>query len=349
MQLGFDYDDPEWEELLNRITKQEMLSLVLSSYTETQAIPSIGKPKTNDFDGPNQPGSFSDGITAEATGFSSIALAQTWNAELAYSMGSAFATECNSYGINGLYGPGVNLHRSPFGGRNYEYYSEDPLISGVMCANFVKAAKNKGVFCYLKHICLYETESGRDGMYVWLTEQALRELYLRPFEIAVKEGGSNAIMTSYGRIGAVWTGASEALLQEVITGEWGFRGAFLTASSDHPEFMDPDAMIRAGGDLFMRVGGGSFNYEQESNAFDQALRAATKDVVYMWLNTLATNADYNAKIESGEIDDEIVIPTSPKLNFRWYIPVLVAVDVVAVAGCAVWLFFAFKKKKAKEE
>ena len=113
--------------------------------------------------------------------------------------------------------------------------------------------------------------------------------------------------------------------------------------------MDPDAMIRAGGDLFMRVGGGSFNYEQESNAFDQALRAATKDVVYMWLNTLATNADYNAKIESGEIDDEIVIPTSPKLNFRWYIPVLVAVDVVAVAGCAVWLFFAFKKKKAKEE
>lgn len=349
MQLGFDYDDPEWEELLNRITKQEMLSLVLSSYTETQAIPSIGKPKTNDFDGPNQPGSFSDGITAEATGFSSIALAQTWNAELAYSMGSAFATECNSYGINGLYGPGVNLHRSPFGGRNYEYYSEDPLISGVMCANFVKAAKNKGVFCYLKHICLYETESGRDGMYVWLTEQALRELYLRPFEIAVKEGGSNAIMTSYGRIGAVWTGASEALLQEVITGEWGFRGAFLTDYSDHPEFMDPDAMIRAGGDLFMRVGGGSFNYEQESNAFDQALRAATKDVVYMWLNTLATNADYNAKIESGEIDDEIVIPTSPKLNFRWYIPVLVAVDVVAVAGCAVWLFFAFKKKKAKEE
>ena len=348
MQVGLDYDAPESEELLNRITKQEMLSLVLSSYTETQAIPSIGKPKTNDFDGPNQPGSFSDGITAEATGFSSIVLAQSWNDELAYSMGSAFATECVSYGIQGLYGPGVNLHRSPFGGRNYEYYSEDPLISGIMCANFVEAAKNKGVFCYLKHICLYETESGRDGMYTWLTEQALRELYLRPFELAVKEGGSTAIMTSYGRIGAVWTGASEALLQEVITGEWGFRGAFLTDYSDHPEFMDPDAMIRAGGDLFMRVGGGSFGYETESNAFDQALRAATKDVVYMWLNALATNADYNAKIESGEIVDSIVIPTSPKLNFRWYIPVLIAVDVIAVAGCAVWLFFALRKKPDQE-
>ena len=156
------------------------------------------------------------------------------------------------------------------------------------------------------------------------------------------------MMTSYGRIGAVWTGGSKTLLEDVVEGEWGFRGAFLTDYSDHTNFMDPDAMIRAGGDLFMRVGGGSFGYETESNAFDQALRAATKDVVYMWLNALATNADYNAKIESGEIVDSIVIPTSPKLNFRWYIPVLIAVDVIAVAGCAVWLFFALRKKPDQE-
>ena len=215
-----------------------------------------------------------------------------------------------------------------------------------MCANFVKAAKNKGVFCYLKHICLYETESGRDGMYTWLTEQALRELYLRPFEITVKEGGSTAIMTSYGRIGAVWTGGSNALLNEVVTDEWGFRGAFITDYSDHTNFMDPDAMIRAGGDLFMRWGGGSFDYETTSNAFNNALRSATKDVVYMWLNALATNAEYNDKIASGEIVDEIVIPGSPELNFRWYIPVLIAIDVVALGGCGVWLFFTFRKKKA---
>lgn len=344
-QLGMDYDDPEWEALLNRITKNEMLSLVLNAYTQTTAIASIGKPATLDLDGPNQPSSFADTIK-QATGFSSIVLAMTWNDELAYSMGSAFASECATYGIQGIYGPGVNIHRSPFGGRNYEYYSEDALISGSMCANFVKAAKNKGVFCYLKHICLYETESGRDGMYTWLTEQALRELYLRPFEITVKEGGSTAIMTSYGRIGAVWTGGSNALLNEVVTDEWGFRGSFITDYSDHTNFMDPDAMIRAGGDLFMRLGGGSFDYETTSNAFNNALRSATKDVVYMWLNALATNAEYNDKIASGEIVDEIVIPGSPELNFRWYIPVLIAIDVVALGGCGVWLFFTFRKKKA---
>lgn len=346
MQLGMNYDDPEWENLLDRISKNEMLNLVKSSYTETQPINSIGKPKTTDFDGPNQVGSFTDAISVEATGFSSIVLAQTWNVQLAYSMGLTFANECISYGIQGWYGPGVNLHRSPFGGRNYEYYSEDTHLTGTMVANVVKAAKNKGVFAYLKHLCLYETESGRDGMYTWLTEQALRELYLKPFEMAVTDGGSNAMMTSYGRIGAVWTGGSKTLLEDVVEGEWGFRGAFLTDYSDHTNFMDPDAMIRAGGDLFMRVGGGSFDYETSSDAFNNALRDSTKDVVYMWLNSLATNADYNAKIESGEIDDDVTIPTSPELNFRWYIPVLVVVDVLAVGGCGTWLFFAFRKKKA---
>ena len=345
MQLGMDYDDPAWEDLLDRISRNEMTSLVLDGYTQTAAINSIGKPVTLDLDGPNQAGSFVNSYGG-ATGFSSIVLAQTWNVQLAYSMGLTFANECITYGIQGWYGPGVNLHRSPFGGRNYEYYSEDTCLTGTMVANVVKAAKNKGVFAYLKHLCLYETESGRDGMYTWLTEQALRELYLKPFEYAVVDGGSNAMMTSYGRIGAQWTGSSKTLLEDVVEGEWGFRGAFLTDYSDHAEFMDPDAMIRAGGDLFMTWGGGKFDLSASSDAFNNALRDSTKDVVYMWLNSLATNADYNAKIESGEIDDSITIPTSPELNFRWYIPVLVVVDVLAVGGCGTWLFFAFRKKKA---
>ena len=348
MQLGMDYDDPAWEDLLDRISRNEMTSLVLNGYTQTAAINSIGKPVTLDLDGPNQAGSFVNSYGG-ATGFSSIVLAQTWNVQLAYSMGLTFANECITYGIQGWYGPGVNLHRSPFGGRNYEYYSEDTCLTGTMVANVVKAAKNKGVFAYLKHLCLYETESGRDGMYTWLTEQALRELYLKPFEYAVVDGGSNAMMTSYGRIGAQWTGSSKTLLEDVVEGEWGFRGAFLTDYSDHAEFMDPDAMIRAGGDLFMTWGGGKFDLSASSDAFNNALRDSTKDVVYMWLNSLATNADYNAKIESGEIDDSITIPTSPELNFRWYIPVLVVVDVLAVGGCGTWLFFAFRKKKAPSQ
>ncbi len=345
-KLGLDYNASEWEDLLNRISKSEMQNLVLHGYTKTSAVSSIGKPETLDLDGPNQIGSFSDGITSEATGFSSIVLAQSWNLELAYSMGLAFGNECISYGIQGWYGPGVNVHRSPFGGRNYEYYSEDAYMSGMMCARVVTAAKNKGVFCYLKHICLYESESGRDGMYTWVTEQALREIYLRPFEIAVKEGGSNAIMTSYGRIGAVWTGGSEALLTEVVRGEWGFQGAFLTDYADHHDFMNGDQMIRAGGDLWMDgvSNNGSFKLNTNSNAYNKALRDATKNIVYMWLNSLATNAKYNDMIASGEINDSVTIPTAPVLNFRWYIPVIVVADLVLAAGAAVLIFFGIIKK-----
>ncbi|MBE7088565.1 MAG: glycoside hydrolase [Clostridiales bacterium] len=342
LTLGRDFDAPEWEEVLNRITLDEAKYLVLHGYTETPAINSIGKPKTLDLDGPNQIGSFAS--INGTTGYSSIVLAQTWNIELAYSMGLAFASECSENGVNGWYGPGVNIHRSPFGGRNYEYYSEDALMSGLICAKVVEAAKNKGVFCWLKHLALYESESGRDGMYNWLTEQALREIYLKPFEIAVKKGGSTAIMTSYGRIGAVWTGGSSTLLNELVRGEWGYQGAFLTDYSDHTEFMNTDHMIRGGGDIFMRVGGGSFAYETSSNSFKLALRSATKNLVYMWLNALATNADYNEKIASGEIQDSIVVPVSPELNFRWYIPVLIALDVIAVVGCAAWIVITLRKK-----
>ena len=348
--LGLDFDDPQWEDLLNRITLEEMKNVVLHGYTKTMAINSIGKPATMDLDGPNQIGSFSGGVSNEATGFSSIVLAQTWNAELAYSMGLAFGAECAANGITGWYGPAINIHRSPFGGRNYEYYSEDALLSGSMCARVVTAAKNRGVFCYLKHLCLYETESGRDGMYTWLTEQALREIYIKPFEIAIKDGGSTAIMTSYGRIGAVWTGGSEALITEVVRNEWGFKGAILTDYADHHNFMNGEQMVRAGGDLWMDgVGdGGRFTINTNSNAFNNALRNSTKNIVYMWLNALATNADYNKKIENNEIDDLIIIPVSPQLNFRWYIPVLVVVDVLAIGGCGVWLFFALRKQKGGE-
>ncbi len=346
--LGTDYNADEWEGVLNRITLDEMKSLVLHGYTQTEAIASIGKPETLDLDGPNQVGSFATGYS-NAIGFSSIVLAQTWNSELAYSMGLEVGNECAAYGISGWYGPAANLHRSPFGGRNYEYYSEDALLSGTMCAKTIEGAKKKGVFCYLKHLALYESESGRDGMYVWCTEQALRELYVKPFEIAVKDGGATGIMTSYGRIGAVWTGGSEALLTELVRNEWGFEGAFLTDYSDHNTYMNADQMVRAGGDLWMCgwTNSGTFqsSFDTSSDAFKTALRSATKNIVYMWLNALAEQADYNEKVASGEIDDTITITTSPELNFRWYIPVVIAVDVVAVVGCGSWIFFTFKKKK----
>ncbi len=348
-QLGqeenYDNDDL-WKPVLDQLTQSELQQLVLHGYTKTMVLESVGKPDTRDLDGPNQIGSFS-GLAKGATGFSSVVLAQTWNTQLAYSMGLAVANESADRSINGWYGPAMNLHRSPFGGRNYEYYSEDAYLSGIMAANEVEAAKNGGVFCYLKHLCLYESESGRDGMYTWLTEQALREAYIKPFEICVKEGGATGIMTSYGRIGAVWTGGSEALLTEVVRNEWGFKGAILTDYADHHNFMNGDQMLRAGGDLWMdgATNNGSFSQETNSAAFKQALRSAGKHVLFMYLNALDTQAAYNEAIANGEIDSVPIHTSSRDLNFRWYIPVLVAVDVIALGGCGFWIFKVLRKKE----
>ncbi|MCH5180256.1 MAG: glycoside hydrolase family 3 C-terminal domain-containing protein [Erysipelotrichales bacterium] len=347
---NFD-DDDLWDPVLDQLSMSEMQNHVLHGYTQTRALDSINKPKTLDVDGPNQVGSFYDAING-TTGFSSITLAQSWNTELAYSMGLAIASECASNGVSGWYGPAINLHRSPFGGRNYEYYSEDTLISGLMSARTVEAAKNGGVFSYLKHLCLYESESNRDGMYTWLTEQALREVYVKPFEICVKDGGATGIMTSYGRIGAVWTGGSEALLTNLVREEWGFKGAFLTDYADYHDFMNGSQMVRAGGDLWMDgwKSDGWFDYGSiDSNAFKAAIRRANKNLIYMWANALATQADYNAKIESGEITDGVAIHTAElELNFRWYIPVVIAVDVIGLGGCGAWMYLVMKKKKTSE-
>lgn len=347
-KLAKDFNDGEWEDVLDRLTVAEMQNLVLHGYTQTAALDSVGKPKTRDLDGPNQLGSYAS--ETGTVGFSSIVIAQSWNVELAYSMGLVIATDAARKSVAGWYGPGINLHRSPFGGRNFEYYSEDALLSGRMCAYAVKAAKNGGVFSYLKHLALYESESGRDGMYVWVTEQALRENYLKPFEIAIKEGGATGIMTSYGRIGAVWTGGSEALITEVVRNEWGFNGGILTDYSDHQQFMNGDQMLRAGGDLWMDGfnNNGSFKMETSSNSYMHALRNASKHVLYMWADALLTNEEYNEKIANGEIDGVAIVSSVPKLKFRWYIPVLIGIDVIAVGGCGAWITLSLLKKDGKE-
>lgn len=363
--LGKDFDAAEWEDVLNSANYDELYYLVQHGYNKTFPVNSIGKPATNDLDGPNQITSYNDQRNIGATGFSSIVLAQSWNLELSYSLALTLGREAVQNGITGWYGPGLNVHRSPFGGRNYEYYSEDAFLSGMMSAYSVAAAKNAGMYTFLKHLCLYESESGRDGMYNWLTEQSLREIYVKPFELAVKThkikdaegntirvvGGSTAIMSSYGRIGAVWTGGSEALLTELVRDEWGFKGAILTDYADHREFMIGDQMLRAGGDLWMDGFDytGNLKFNTNSAALKYNVRRASKNIIYMWLNALATNKEYNEKLANGTITEGApIIPVPPELNFRWYIPVLVVVDVLAIGGCAVWLFFTFRKKKPQE-
>ena len=353
LALGADYDDPRWNDLLDQLNKEEALTMVLNGYASNGAAASIGKPGTVDLDGPNQIGSFGMAMMyGTGTGFpSATVLGQTFNKKLAYDMGLSLGKEGVSSGINGWYGPAINMHRSPFGGRNFEYYSEDSYVSGIMAANAVRGAKNAGMYVYLKHLALYEQEWNRDGIYTWITEQALREIYLKPFQLAIQVGGANGIMTSYNRIGAIWAGGSEALISDdgVLRGEWGFHGAVLTDYCDHHVYMNGDHQIRAGGDLWMSgfyIAGmfgdpAELEYEMESNTFNQRLRSAVKNNTYMYLNSQYANSVYNADADTVPITQGVKTDVFP-----WWIIVLVVIDVVAVAGCGTWLYFTFRKKKA---
>ena len=356
LMLGEDYDNPLWEAVIEQMTVDEMKNLVLHGHSGTRAVPSLGMPETGASDGCAHIGSWGSVVSKPddpKTGTTPFpqptVLAQTWDTQLAYSFGLAMGNEARQKGVDCWYGPGLNLHRTPFGGRNYEYWSEDAVISGAMCAAAVRGAKNMGVYSTIKHLALYNTDSFRDGMYVWLTEQNLRENYLKGFKIAVQEGGATGIMTSYNRIGAVWTGASSALQTEVIRKEFGFKGYIMTDYSDHYEVMNGDAAIRNGADLWMdgASGGGRFDpaYLDASSTdlFTEQLQRASKNIIYAYLNAAYQNKAY---LESGA-SDVIIVERGAK-GTSWWVIALVAADVVVALGCAAWMVtaFIFKGKTA---
>ena len=343
LELGGDYNHAKWDDVLNQMTLEEMKNLVLHGYTKTMEASSIGKIQTKDYDGPAQMGGFANCIQGETTGFpNATVIAQTWNTQLAYDFGLIEGAQAGELGIEGWYAPSANMHRTPFGGRNYEYYSEDEYVSGMMAAKTVEGSLDAGTYCYMKHLICYEQDSMRDSLYTWMSEQALREIYLEPFQIAIKEGGLTGIMTSYNRLGAVWAGGSEALITGVIRDEFGFKGCIITDYSDHQNFMIMDQALRAGGDLWMDgFVMGDFSYETESNSFKQELRRACKNILYMWTNAAYENMTYNAAVSSNDDKGmEIVRPVETKqvslvtwIQLGW--------DVFA----AVTIFFWVKKMK----
>lgn len=312
-RLGADPDAPQWETLLDQMTKAEMEELFINAYGGIMQVDSIGKMRSRDADGPSQIGGFT-GMGA-GTGFpSSSTLAQTWNTALANEEGRVIGQQAIQNGYSGWYAPAVNIHRSPLNGRNYEYYSEDSLLSGEMCGNTVKGANEAGIYTYVKHFICNDGESGiyRDSVYTWMSEQALREIYLRPFQILVEQYDAVGIMTSYNRIGAVWAGGSKALLTNVLRDEWGFRGAVITDYCDHHAYMNGDQALRAGGSLWMSgMTSGTMKQETASNSYDQALRRAAKETIYMYLHVRVTNQEYSDA--SG--NEEILRPVFKKSAF----------------------------------
>ena len=351
--LGMEYDNALWDVVLDTMTVDEMKNLTLHGYMGTRAVPSIGMPETTASDGCAHIGSWGsvvnrpdDPVTGTTPFPQPSVLAQTWDSQLAYSFGLAMGNEARQKGVDCWYGPGINLHRTPFGGRNYEYWSEDATVSGVMCAGAVRGAKNAGVYSTIKHLALYNTDSYRDGQYVWLTEQNLRENYLKAFKLAVQEGGATGLMTSYNRIGAVWTGASSALIEGVIRKEFGFKGVVITDYSDHYEVMNGDAALRNGGDLWMDgfSNGGYYDnsYLDGSSAglFNERLRDASKNIIYAYLNAVYTNEMYLA----GGADDVIEVERGNN-GTSWWVFALIGVDVAVAAVCAFFVIKTFFLKK----
>ena len=253
---GKDFDDPDWQLLLDQIPLSDMIQIVCKSGYKTYAIEEIGKPYQTDADGPQAWVSFiGDGLSSGGLPYA-IVIASTWDSDLAEQVGYLMGELClwskqtnsSASNLTGWYAPAMNIHRTPFGGRNFEYYSEDGMLSGIIGSRIVKGATGRGVMCYIKHFAVNEQDRNRMTVNAtWIQEQALREIYLKPFEMSIKDGGSLAVMTSYNRIGTVWAGGDYRLITGVLRNEWGFRGFVLTDYMDG-DWENVDQMLAAGGD-----------------------------------------------------------------------------------------------------
>lgn len=329
-----DYDDPRWEKLLDQLTVDEMANMIAMAGYQTAAMDSVGKVATLDFDGPaainnNFTGVGSIGFPIE------VVVASTWNKKLAQAWGECMGKISQEMGAEGWYAPGMNTHRTAFGARNYEYFSEDGVLSGNMGAKAVEGARNYGVYSYIKHFAMYEGNAKMVS--VWSNEQAIREIYLKPFEISVKQGGANAVMVSWSFLGDKWTGESSNLMKTVLRDEWGFRGMALTdffRNNGHG-FMNADAALANGVDAMLST----FNGEENNVANPEhptsvlQMRNACKNVMY----TVVSSWVYDGKHKETGME-----------NWK---KAGIGIDVVIalfIAGMEVLVIRGYKKRKNAE-
>ena len=285
---GLDYDDPKWEKLLEQLSVEDMTNMISNGGWSTPEVASVGKPATNDLDGPAGINSLVSDLKGVAYPSEAL-IGASWNQELLEDFGHTFGAEATANHVVGLYAPAVNIHRTPYSGRNFEYYSEDALLSGKLGAAMVRGYASQGVYAYVKHFALNDQESNRLSISVWSNEQAMRELYLKAFEVVVKEGKATAMMSSYSYLGDTWAGASRALLTEVLRDEWGFQGTVVTDSAmGNTSWMDINLALRAGGDMMLCLMG--VNLDSSSNTAQQEMRRACHNILYTQANSAAVAA-----------------------------------------------------------
>lgn len=306
---GIDFDDESWDLLLDQLNMDEVANMLANAGYNTAEMLSIGKRATLDYDGPM---GWSTWVSANGGDAICVAfpaqelLAATWNTDLAYEMGLMIGEQGLYNGFNGWYAPAMNIHRNAFAGRNYEYYSEDGYLSGNMAAREVSGAMEKGVYCYIKHFALNDKEDGRNGMAIFANEQAIREIYLKPFEECIKnavatityndaEGNSitkevkaaTAIMSSYNRIGTTWAGGTYGLMTQILRNEWGFDGVAITDYFGGSAYMDADLGTRAGNDIMLNTFADGSLTDRTSATGVTVMRNAAHHVLYTVVNSNA--------------------------------------------------------------
>lgn len=350
-ELTKDYNSTLWDDLVNQATKEEVKSLVEKSGFGSEQIYSIGKPSTLDFDGPSGFNENTQKVAEDKSLWTSYpaecVVGCTFDKEIANEIGKSMAFEASKSGINGWYAPGVNLHRSNYNGRNYEYYSEDPILSGKLASATITGAKSGGLYCYLKHFALSEEGDNAKGVDTWITEQNFREIYLKPFEICVKNG-ANAIMTAFNRIGPVWAGANYDLCTEILRNEWGFIGSVVTDWSSGDEIMNTNRGVLAGNDLWLNPlaqNGTPLDVNNPTEMY--CAKKALKHNLYTYISTYKYARDYdpeddNYKVEVGVIKAGDIVD--------WVTPTIIAIDVITISGFLLSGFYLFiyplLKKKA---
>ena len=289
---GLAYEDEKWEDLLDQLTVDDMVNLVGNGSYASAKVESIHLPAMIECDGP---AAIKNNYTGQAgTAYpAAVMLAATWNKELATRRGESMGQQCEDMNVTGWYGPAMNIHRTAFSGRNFEYYSEDGVLSGRMGACEVVGARKYGVQCYVKHFALNDSETNRGKLLAtWCDEQSMREIYLKPFEMAVKDGGTINAMSSFNYIGHIWAGANSDLQETVLRDEWGFRGSIVTDwfSGSYDGYMLADSAIRTGGDKMLAVGDELAQATHTENAGTvNALRNASHNILYSIANSNAMN------------------------------------------------------------
>ena len=340
--IGLDYDDPKWQQLLDQLTYDEMVALIGDSFHWRMPAESVQAPGSRDENGPQglTVALFGSTLGVETTAFTSEdVMAATFNTELMYQVGNLIGNDCLAADVSCLYGPGANMHRMPYGGRNFEYYSEDGFLSGAICAAEVKGIQDKGVDVVIKHFALNDSEQDRIGLGVWVNEQAAREIYLKAYQAAFEESGANGVMTAYTRWGAVWSGGVKGLMTNILRQEWGNNGMSITDNVITPMVTGADGVM-AGTTTYDAMLP-NINNELPGYKDDPVIVSAMREACHHNLYALANSSAMNG-IGPDTIIDAHELPLISTLRI-----LMILMWILHVGAVVMWVLGKNKWKKTE--